>query len=116
MPARRRRYHAMNLQCRCLAGICGLARLGDNSDQLVDSCVWNPKEIGIFATKTHLSEILDKVQRGHTFVITRWGERLAELRPIRRERRPLERGCVKNDGYWMAPDFDGTPADFADSL
>ena len=71
-------------------------------------------EIGLFETKTHLSEIIEKVQEGRTFVITKRGKRVAELRPIPRERRPLERGCVKNDGYWMAPDFDETPEDFSE--
>ncbi len=73
-----------------------------------------PDEIGLFETKTHLSEIIGKVQKGKTFVITKRGKRVAELRPIPKERQPLERGCVKNDSYWMAPDFDDTPEDFSE--
>ena len=75
-----------------------------------------PSEIGLFETKTHLSEIIDKVQQGRTFVITKRGKRVAELRPIPKERQPLERGCVQNDEYWMAPDFDATPEDFSEYL
>ena len=73
-----------------------------------------PDEIGLFETKTHLSEIIEKVQKGRTFVITKRGKRVAELRPIARERQPLELGCLKNEEYWMAPDFDETPKDFDD--
>jgi hypothetical protein len=32
-------------------------------------------------------------------VITKRGKSVAELRPIPVERRPLERGCVKNDRF-----------------
>lgn len=71
-------------------------------------------EIGLFETKTHLSELIEKVQQGHTFVITKRGKRVAELRPVPKEQLPLELGCAKNERYWMAPDFDETPADVAD--
>jgi prevent-host-death family protein len=76
----------------------------------------SPEEIGLFETKTHLSELIEKVQEGSTFIITKRGKRVAELRPIPKERLPLERGCVKNQGYWMATDFDDTPDDFAEYL
>lgn len=71
-------------------------------------------EIGLFETKTHLSEIIDKVRRGKTFIITKRGKRVAELRPIANQQKPLERGCAKNADYWMAPDFDDTPEDFSE--
>lgn len=73
-------------------------------------------EIGLFETKTHLSEIIDKVQQGKIFIITKRGQQVAELRPIPQQRRPLERGCVKNEEYRMAPDFDDTPEDFSEYL
>ncbi len=76
-------------------------------------CV-KPQEIGIFEAKTHLSELIDKVEKGQTFVITRRGKKVAELRPHAGARRPLTRGCAANDDYWMAPDFDETPEDFDD--
>lgn len=71
-------------------------------------------EIGLFETKTHLSEIIDKVLQGRTFIITKRGKHVAELRPIPQQRRPLERGCAKNENYWMAPDFEDTPEDFSE--
>ena len=71
-----------------------------------------PKEIGLFNTKTHLSEIVEKVEGGQVYYITRRGRRVAELRPVGKERHPLQRGCVKNAKYWLADDFNETPADF----
>lgn len=64
------------------------------------------KEIGVFDAKTHLSEILQRVQAGERFLITRRGQRIAELRPVEPERRPLEKGSAANPSYRMAPDFD----------
>ena len=63
-------------------------------------------EIGIFETKTHLSEIIRKVAAGERFIITKRGEAVAELRPIQPEKKPLTRGSAANPDYWMAPDFD----------
>lgn len=60
----------------------------------------------MFEAKTHLSEIIQKVLAGEHFYITRRGKRVAELRPVQKERVPLQRGCARSDGYFMAPDFD----------
>lgn len=64
------------------------------------------REIGVFEAKTRLSEILQEVERGVRFVITRRHRAIAELRPIEEEKRPLERGCAVNPGYRMSADFD----------
>lgn len=74
----------------------------------------SPKEVGVFQAKTHLSDLLDEVERGQVIYLTRRGRRVAELRPITPARRPLERGSAKNPDYRMAPDFDATPEDFGD--
>ena len=73
-----------------------------------------PKEVGIFDAKTHLSELLDDVERGQVVYLTRRGRRIAELRPITPSKLPLVRGSASNDRYRMAPDFDVTPGDFAE--
>jgi prevent-host-death family protein len=39
------------------------------------------EEIGAFEAKTRLSELLDRVQRGHVYRITKRGRPVAELRP-----------------------------------
>ena len=64
------------------------------------------REIGVFETKTRLSEILQEVEKGVRFIITRRHHAIAELRPIEENRHRLERGCAANPGYRMSPDFD----------
>jgi len=39
------------------------------------------EEIGAFEAKTRLSELLDRVSRGHVYRITKRGRPVAELRP-----------------------------------
>jgi prevent-host-death family protein len=73
-------------------------------------------EIGVFETKTHLSELIQRVMAGERFVITRRGQRVAELRPVETEKRPLQRGCARNDGYRMAPDFDAPLVDMEEYM
>jgi prevent-host-death family protein len=41
-----------------------------------------PKEIGAFEAKTRLSELLDRVDRGEVYLITKRGRPVAELRPV----------------------------------
>jgi antitoxin (DNA-binding transcriptional repressor) of toxin-antitoxin stability system len=71
-------------------------------------------EIGIFETKTHLSDLIQRVLSGERFYITRRGVRVAELRPVQAEEKRLERGCARNRGYFMAPDFDAPLDDLED--
>ena len=40
------------------------------------------QDIGAFEAKTRLSELLDKVSRGHVYRITKRGRPVAELRPV----------------------------------
>ncbi|HUU00707.1 MAG TPA: type II toxin-antitoxin system prevent-host-death family antitoxin [Myxococcota bacterium] len=58
--------------------------------------------------------LIEKVEQGQRFYITKRGKRVAELRPAPVDRQPLERGCAKNPEYCMAPDFDDTPDDFSE--
>ena len=39
-------------------------------------------EVGAFEAKTHLSQLLDQVERGETITITRHGKPVARLFPI----------------------------------
>lgn len=68
-------------------------------------------EIGAFDAKTRLSSLLADVEKGRTFIITKHGRRIAELRPLTASNRP-RRGSGKGKGFWMAPDFDAPLADF----
>lgn len=73
-------------------------------------------EIGIFEAKTHLSEIIQRVELGERFFVTRRGRRVAELRPIEPEKRPLVKGCAANREYHMAPDFDAPLEDLEEYM
>ena len=63
-------------------------------------------EIGMFETKTHLSEIIRRVMAGKTFFVTMRGRRVAELRPVEQPKKPLVRGAARSDDYFMSADFD----------
>lgn len=70
-----------------------------------------PEDIGAFDAKTRLSELLDNVEKGHTYRITKRGRPVAELRPLSQPRALRafgdERGRIV-----MAEDFDDPIEDF----
>jgi len=39
-------------------------------------------EIGVYEAKTHLAKLLERVEKGERFIITRHGRPVAELRPV----------------------------------
>ncbi len=41
-------------------------------------------EIGVYETKTHLANLLDRVEHGEQFTITRHGRPIARLVPVKR--------------------------------
>lgn len=74
-------------------------------------------EAGIFEMKTHLSEFIEKVEAGETFIITKRGKPVAELRPPPTTQRPrLKRGYGKGSLIYMAPDFDAPLEDFKEYM
>ena len=62
-------------------------------------------EIGAFEAKTRLSELLQQVSRGRSFVITRRGRAVAELRPVSAGATRLRFGCDKG-AVVVSEDFD----------
>jgi prevent-host-death family protein len=72
----------------------------------------NEVELGIFEAKTHFSDVIDRVEKGQAFIITKRGKRVAELRPVQQEKKRLTRGCAAHKDYYMAPDFCDTPEGF----
>jgi prevent-host-death family protein len=64
-----------------------------------------PQRIGAFEAKTRLSELLEQVSRGRTFVITRRGKPVAELRPAGAGTPRLRFGCDKGR-IAIGEDFD----------
>ena len=69
------------------------------------------KEVGAFEAKTHLSRLLDMVEKGGRVYITRHGKRIAELAPVKSSTK-AEFGCAKGPGFYMASDFDAPLDDF----
>ena len=73
-----------------------------------------PKRIGAFQAKTHLSALLERVDRGQVFVITKRGRAVAELRPIAATsalRFGMDAGRIA-----IADDFDAPLEDFRDYI
>lgn len=63
--------------------------------------------VNIHEAKTHLSRLLDAVERGEDVVIARAGKPVATLviyRPPRQTIAPP--GTLAGQGWWMADDFD----------
>jgi prevent-host-death family protein len=69
-----------------------------------------PKEIGAFEAKTRLSELLDRVDSGQVYVITKRGRPVAELRPVA-GRTALHFGADAGTVV-IADDFDAPLPDF----
>ena len=59
----------------------------------------------VHEAKTHLSRLLERVERGHEIVIARAGKPVARLVPIEGEakRRPIG---IDKGKIWMSDDFD----------
>ena len=54
-----------------------------------------PSEIGAYEAKTHLPALLQRVQRGEQFIITRHGRAIARLMPIGRSGPDRRREAVE---------------------
>lgn len=70
--------------------------------------------IDLQETKNHLAKIVRRVQAGERFYILRRGKPVAEIRPVDDATVPLERGCARNDRYFMSDDFDAQIPDLGD--
>jgi prevent-host-death family protein len=73
------------------------------------------ERVGLFRAKTHLSELVEAVRKGRSFIITRRGKPVAELKPVQ-ESAPgtwlnLYRGRIR-----MSEDFDAPLEGFKDYL
>jgi antitoxin (DNA-binding transcriptional repressor) of toxin-antitoxin stability system len=71
------------------------------------------RTVGILEAKTHLSSLLEEVQRGAVLRISRHGKIIAELRPFK-VTRARRAGFAKGTFGKVARDFEATPSDFAD--
>ena len=50
--------------------------------------------VGAYEAKTHLSELLEKVEAGEEITITKHGAPVAKLVPVKKEVRPEERAAA----------------------
>ena len=64
--------------------------------------------INVHEAKTHLSRLLQRVERGEEIVIGRAGTPAARLVPYRPSRGPRKGGQWKGN-VWMSDDFDELP-------
>jgi prevent-host-death family protein len=69
--------------------------------------------VNVHEAKTHLSRLLQDVERGEEILIGRSGEPIARLSPFRKEKR--EFGFAR-DQIWIADDFDETPDDIVEDF
>jgi prevent-host-death family protein len=64
--------------------------------------------VNIYEAKTHLSKLLERVERGEEITIARSGRPIARLVPVTRRREPRTPGGWEGR-VWIAPDFDELP-------
>jgi len=72
------------------------------------------KSIAAYEAKSKFSEILREAAAGEVFVITRNGQRMAELRPCSPAVMQRKRGMMKSMFGPVPPDFNEPLADFTD--
>ncbi len=53
-------------------------------------------EVGAYDAKTHLPKLLERVEKGERFVITKHGRPVAELLPIARPNADAVRGTIRD--------------------
>jgi len=61
-----------------------------------------------------LLDLVDEASRNGELVLTRDGEAVAKIIPLRRARAPRRPGSARGLIIHMADDFDATPEDFRD--
>jgi antitoxin (DNA-binding transcriptional repressor) of toxin-antitoxin stability system len=88
----------------------------EESPRIEESTVAAIPEIGAFAAKTHLSAILEKVAKGQTFLITKHGKAIAEIKPVSQPAKARTLGQWAHKKFYMAPDFDAPLEDFKDYM
>ncbi len=66
------------------------------------------RQVNIHEAKTHLSRLIEAVERGEEIIIARNGKPVARLCPPRKQYTPRRPGSLKGK-IRIAPDFDQTP-------
>lgn len=75
------------------------------------------KKINVQQAKTHLSRLLERVERGETIEICRRNEPIAEIKPIRRPRtKPRSIGLARGTFVVPASFFEPLPEEWIRDL
>jgi len=61
-----------------------------------------PIEVGVYEAKTHLSQLIDKVEEGNVIFITRHGKRSAQLTAVPDPEPAAKRPFGGWENYWVA--------------
>lgn len=72
--------------------------------------------VGTLEAKTHLSSLLDKVQKGEVIRITKHGKVIAELKGVSDEKKTPKAGFAKEFFGETSADFDDPIEDFAEYM
>ncbi|RMD71562.1 MAG: type II toxin-antitoxin system Phd/YefM family antitoxin [Gammaproteobacteria bacterium] len=72
------------------------------------------RQVNIHEAKTHLSQLIEAVERGEEIIIARSGKPVARLCPLRKRHTPRCPGSLKGK-IRIAADFDLTPEDIVDA-
>ena len=72
----------------------------------------NHETIDSCNAKSLLSSLIERVAQGESFLITRHGEPVAELRPVEEATPRARRGCANSSRFHMDADFDAPIKDF----
>ncbi len=73
------------------------------------------KKYNIHEAKTNLSKIISMVQEGETVYLAKAGKIVAEVKPVKKKRKPLPYGKYR-DQIKMHDDFDKWPDDIEKSF
>jgi prevent-host-death family protein len=68
------------------------------------------RTVNVHAAKTHLSQLLEEVQRGEEITIAKAGKPVARLVPILPEA-PLRKPGILRDHIWIDPTWDPVASD-----
>jgi len=69
------------------------------------------QQIGIFEAKTHLSQIINKVENGANFIISKRGKPVAKIVPVEQEKGMTFKEAVE-ECFKLQKKFRGKPGSF----
>jgi prevent-host-death family protein len=69
------------------------------------------QQIGIFEAKTHLSQIIEKVENGADFIITKRGKPAAKIIPIEQEKKMTRKEAIE-EMIELRKHYKGKPGSF----